>query len=174
MKKILFLCAMLSLIAPAHAQSIDLENLLKQGLSADKTAEYNQVFDKIDTNHDGYLSEKESFKFQQLGIAQDEDNTHSLFDTDENGYVSEDEFIKLYKKQSLQNISESDLAKKFKNMDSNQDGKVSPDEFNTYRLNNLEGQNREILKIMDINGDGAVSKEEFSEFMSFANGILSN
>ncbi len=53
------------------------------------------------------------------------------------------------------------LRKQFSAMDTNQDGKVTKEEFVTYRLKNLEKQQAEIFNKIDADGKGSITEDEY-------------
>lgn len=53
------------------------------------------------------------------------------------------------------------LRRQFSAMDANQDGKVTKEEFVTYRLKNLEKQQAEIFNKIDADGKGSFTEEEY-------------
>lgn len=62
-----------------------------------------------------------------------------------------------------------DLRRQFSAMDANQDGKVTKEEFVTYRLKNLEKQQAEIFNKIDADGKGSFTEEEY---LSSVNNLL--
>ena len=46
-------------------------------------------------------------------------------------------------------------------MDANQDGKVSKEEFVSYRLRNLEKKQAEIFDKIDADGKGSITEDEY-------------
>lgn len=174
MNKLIVLLFAVVLCSSANAQDFDLSDIMQGGFSGVSTAEYDEAFDELDSDKNGYLSEEELLKFQQNGLGQAEDLTYKVFDADEDGNVSKDEYIAFFKKQPAQNVSEADLARIFEDMDADKDGNLSPEELKEYRLQHLEAQNREIFKLMDFNHDRKLTKEEFGSFMAFTKSILGN
>ena len=174
MKNIGFLLFAVVLCSSANAQDFDLSDIMQGGFSGVSSAEYDEAFDELDSDKNGFLSENELLKFQQNGLGQAEDLTYKVFDADEDGNVSKDEYIAFFKKQPAQNVSEADLARIFEDMDADKDGNLSPEELKEYRLQHLEAQNREIFKLMDFNHDRKLTKEEFGSFMAFTKSILGN
>lgn len=174
MNKLIVLLFAVVLCSSANAQDFDLSDIMQGGFSGVSSAEYDEAFDELDRDKNGYLSEEELLKFQQNGLGQAEDLTYKVFDADEDGKVSKDEYIAFFKKQPAQNVSEADLAQIFEDMDADKDGNLSPEELKEYRLQHLEAQNREIFKLMDFNHDRKLTKEEFGSFMAFTKSILGN
>ena len=60
----------------------------------------------------------------------------------------------------------------FKDMDSNHDGLLSPEELTNYRQKNIEVQNSEIFKLIDTNNDRKISEDEFIGFMIMTKSVL--
>lgn len=174
MKKLIVLLFAVLFCSSASAQDFDLSDIMQGGFSGVSSAEYDEAFDELDSDKNGFLSEEELLKFQQNGLGQAEDLTYKVFDADEDGNVSKDEYIAFFKKQPAQNVSEADLAQIFEDMDADKDGNLSPEELKEYRLQHLEAQNREIFKLMDFNHDRKLTKEEFGSFMAFTKSILGN
>lgn len=54
-----------------------------------------------------------------------------------------------------------DLRRQFSAMDANQDGKVSKEEFVSYRLRNLEKKQAEIFDKIDADGKGSITEDEY-------------
>ena len=174
MNKLIVLLFAVLFCSSANAQDFDLSDIMQGGFSGVSSAEYDEAFDELDSDKNGYLSENELLKFQQNGVGQAEDLTYKVFDADEDGNVSKDEYIAFFKKQPAQNVSETDLTRIFEDMDADKDGNLSPEELKEYRLKHLEAQNREIFKLMDFNQDRKLTKEEFGSFMAFTKSILGN
>ena len=174
MNKLIVLLFAVVLCSSANAQDFDLSDIMQGGFSGVSNAEYDEAFDELDSDKNGFLSENELLKFQQNGLGQAEDLTYKVFDADEDGKVSKDEYLAFFKKQPAQNVSEADLAQIFEDMDADKDGNLSPEELKEYRLQHLEAQNREIFKLMDFNHDRKLTKEEFGSFMAFTKSILGN
>ena len=144
-----------------------------------------QAFDRIDTNHDGFIDENEwnamrnrmggggggrgfgesLTKFLDANkdgkVSRDEfAKLVALFDqldTDHNGELSQEELNGLFRAinnaaNEVQNRATGgvDVNNLFANFDKNKDGKLTPDELTNERL----------FKRLDVNKDGVVTREE--------------
>lgn len=174
MKNILVLGAIFTLSSAVYAQEFDLNSLAQEGIIGASSNEYVAAFAELDSDKDGFLSEEELLKFQEVGLAQEKDETYKMLDFDGNGKVNEKEYKDFFNIKAPQNIGGADLSLIFNDMDSDNDGNLSPEELKTYRQKNLSVQNREVFRLIDINNDNKISEEEFAKFMNLTKSILGN
>ncbi|CAG9332573.1 unnamed protein product [Blepharisma stoltei] len=132
-------------------------------------AQLRSIFQSLDENGDGKLSEEElkkGFKKVHQVIKMDLHELMAKCDLDNNGYIEYTEFLtaamdwrKSLNKEKLYNV--------FKIYDNDNNGKISLDDLKE----SLGGNERnhydfiKILKEADINGDGEIDFDEFAELM---------
>ena len=73
MNKLIVLLFAVVLCSSANAQDFDLSNIMQGGFSGVSSAEYDEAFDELDSDKNGFLSEEELLKFQQNGLGQAEE-----------------------------------------------------------------------------------------------------
>lgn len=87
-----------------------------------------EIFSKIDTNHDGYIEESENAAWVENMPKQNPPDPAAMFqkaDQDGDGKITKAEF----KAAAPQGASESAVNEVFDSMDTNQDGVVSAEEY---------------------------------------------
>jgi Ca2+-binding EF-hand superfamily protein len=117
-----------------------------------------QIFKKLDTNGDGFLSLDE-FKASPLGKrdAAKAEDVYKAMDTKADGQVSFEEF------KSFRPAWNPERA--FRKIDANNDGFLTLDEFKVGPMAQKNpSKAEEIFNKMDTNSDGKVSLEEFTAF----------
>lgn len=174
MKNIIILLLALTAGFSAVAQEFDLGSLVQEETLGATSSEYYAAFGELDTDKNGFLSEDELLEFQESGLANEKDETYKVLDVNDNGKVDETEYKAFFKGKAPQNIGGADLSLIFRDMDSDGDGNLSPEELKAYRQKNLNAQNREIFRLIDINNDRKISKDEFAKFMALTKSILGN
>ncbi|XP_045181825.2 squidulin-like [Mercenaria mercenaria] len=128
------------------------------------------VFNVIDLNHDGRISESELKRAcKQLGILLTKEELIEIMseaDTDGNGYIEYKEFEKLVGHQLvIANYKNKQLRKAFENFDKDGDGYITATEIKqVFQESGVELDDDEIAELVaeaDENGDGVISFEEF-------------
>jgi len=143
-----------------------------------------QFFDRLDTNHDGFIDEAEwnamRQRFGQGGGSRFGESLAKFLDANKDGKVSRDEFAKIVAlfdlldqdhngelsqeelngffraindaQSQAQNQATGgvDVANLFTKFDKNKDGKLTPDELTDERM----------FKALDLNKDGTVTRDE--------------
>lgn len=174
MKKSMILAFVLFFNFSATAQEFDLSSLAQERVGELNSAEYDAAFEELDADKNGYLSEQELLKFQEIGLANEKDETYKIFDADNNSKVDEEEYKAFFNNKAPQNVGGADLSLIFRDMDADNDGNLSPEELKNYRQKNLDAQNREIFRLIDVNNDDKITKDEFAKFMALTKSILGN
>ena len=124
MKNIFVLFFAVLICSSVNAQEFDSNSLAQNGALGTDAADYDAAFDELDINKDGFLSEQELLKFQEVGLSNEKDETYKVLDADGNGRVNEEEYKSFFESKAPQNASGADLSLIFKDMDSNRDGNL--------------------------------------------------
>ncbi len=113
------------------------------------------TFEKMDTNHDGYVTEQEmdAYHAQMMGKHKGNSKEWSEGDTNAEKMADKKAYDPSGTGKSMPNQMSS--AEKIATMDTNNDGKLSEDEF-------VNGAKQRFSK-MDKNGDGALTAQEIRD-----------
>ncbi|KAK5770621.1 calmodulin-like protein 30 [Gossypium arboreum] len=134
--------------------------------------ELRKVFDKLDSNKDGKISQMEyKAMLRALGqgtMTQDVPKIFQLADIDGDGFINFKDFVEVHKRSG--GVTIMDIQNAFHTFDLNCDGKISAEEVMEMlrRLGescSLE-ESRKMVKAVDTNGDGMVDMDEFITMMT--------
>ena len=134
-----------------------------------------KLFNQIDINGDGKISEEELYKGLSLKIKSStlKDDVRQIFknlDMDNNKYIEYEEFVRAaVSKEKF--MADNVLRFAFRYFDKDNSGEITFDEIeqvfkkSVADKGNIHESLKKIIKEVDVNGDGIISFEEFSEVM---------
>ena len=134
-----------------------------------------KLFNQIDINGDGKISEEELYKGLSLKIKSStlKDDVRQIFknlDMDNNKYIEYEEFVRAaVSKEKF--MADTVLRFAFRYFDKDNSGEITFDEIeqvfkkSVADKGNIHESLKKIIKEVDVNGDGIISFEEFSEVM---------
>ncbi len=134
-----------------------------------------KLFNQIDLNGDGKVTEKElykglSTKIKSETLAKDVSKIYKNLDMDNNGFIEYEEFVRAaVSKEKFTN--ENVLRFAFRYFDKDDSGEITFDEIeDVFKTSindktNIRNTLKQIIKEVDINGDGVISFEEFVHVM---------
>ena len=133
-----------------------------------------KLFNQIDLNGDGKITEKElykglSTKIKSETLAKDVSKIYKNLDMDNNGLIEYEEFVRAaVSKEKFTN--ENVLRFAFRYFDKDDSGEITFDEIEdvfktSINKTNIRNTLKQIIKEVDINGDGVISFEEFVHVM---------
>ena len=134
-----------------------------------------KLFNQIDINGDGKISEEELYKGLSLKIKSStlKDDVRKIFknlDMDNNKYIEYEEFVRAaVSKEKF--MADNVLRFAFRYFDKDNSGEITFDEIeqvfkkSVADKGNIHESLKKIIKEVDVNGDGIISFEEFSEVM---------
>ena len=159
-------------------QSAALAYLVHNFNQNEEVREANKLFNFIDANGDGRITQSEllnGFK-QMLSISEEtlKEDVEKIFkniDADNNGYIEYEEFVRAaIDKEKL--LADDVLKFAFRYFDKDGSGEISPTElkevfFSDKAKNDpvIQNQLEFIIYEVDTNGDGKISYEEFAQVM---------
>lgn len=158
---------------------------LLAGLSGQNVSAANQenMFEKIDADRNGFISENELFdNFQQTAEMSAEEKFLQL-DSDGDDKISENEFLSQYLQKSEavdDSVSESqeiyegiieESRKNFQNSDTDGDGFLSLSELQHFMLKTMLPQSSLIFHAVDSDEDGKISPDEFAAFFNMGEAL---
>ncbi|XP_060587403.1 neo-calmodulin-like [Ruditapes philippinarum] len=130
-----------------------------------------EIFEKMDLNHDGRISVYELTKAARLlGLnptAEDAEQMIKDCNPSQKGYVNKTEFRKLFNdRQADIDAQIQEIVKAFQVFDKDNSGTISADEIREVLRKSGEdvdeAEIEEMLKLVDVDGDGNISIEEFA------------
>ena len=134
-----------------------------------------KLFNQIDSNGDGKITEHELYKglFSKIksdSLEEDVRKIYKKLDMDDDGYIEYEEFVRAaVSKEKF--MGENVLKFAFRFFDKNNSGKIDFDEIEKVFKNSVTDKNHleeslnKIINEVDINRDGKISFEEFSRVM---------
>ncbi len=134
-----------------------------------------KLFNQIDINGDGKITEAELYKGLSLKIKSDtlKEEVHGIYknlDMDNNGFIEYEEFVRAaVSKEKFMN--DNILRFAFRYFDKDGSGEITFDEIEeVFKKNVADKKNvtqglKQIINEVDINGDGIISFEEFAIVM---------
>ena len=134
-----------------------------------------KLFNQIDSNGDGKITEHELYKGLLSKIKSDtlEEDVRKLYknlDMDDDGYIEYEEFVRAAVSKD-KFMGENVLKFAFRFFDKNNNGKIDFDEIEKVFKNSIKDKNHveeainKIINEVDLNRDGKISFEEFSRVM---------
>ena len=147
---------------PANAQAQSAAPAAPQQLPsrAEVVTKLDEGFNRVDTNHDGFLSRDEISAAGAKAIAQAQQTVDekvkeefNKLDTDKNGQLSLAEF-----KAAAKVAAKASPEEALQRLDANKDGRISAAEFKASTLANYDK--------VDANHDGKITPEEASKAQS--------
>ena len=134
-----------------------------------------KLFNQIDVNGDGKITENELYKGLSTKIKSDtleEDvrNIYKKLDMDDDGYIEYEEFVRAaVSKEKF--MGDNVLKFAFRFFDKDNSGKIDFNEIEKVFKNSVTDKNHveealnKIIREVDLNRDGKISFEEFSRVM---------
>ena len=134
-----------------------------------------KLFNQIDVNGDGKITEKEllkglSTKIKGASLEKDVSEIYKNLDMDNNGYIEYEEFVRAaVSKEEF--TKENILRYAFRYFDKDNSGEITFDEIEEVFQNsiadkkNIHNKLKKIIDEVDTNRDGIISFEEFSHVM---------
>ena len=134
-----------------------------------------KLFNQIDINGDGKVTEKELYKglatkIKSEALAKDVSKIYKNLDMDNNGFIEYEEFVRAaVSKEKF--TSDNILRFAFRYFDKDDSGEITFDEIeDVFKTSirdkaNLHDTLKQIIKEVDINGDGVISFDEFAHVM---------
>ena len=134
-----------------------------------------KLFNQIDINGDGKITEAELYKGLSLKIKSDtlKEEVHGIYknlDMDNNGFIEYEEFVRAaVSKEKF--MTDNVLRFAFRYFDKDGSGEITFDEIEeVFKKNVADKKNvtqglKQIVNEVDINGDGIISFEEFAYVM---------
>jgi len=157
-----------------------LSGLSGQNISAENLE---NMFEKIDADQNGFLSEDELFdNFQQTAEISAEEKFLQL-DSNGDDKISENEFLSQYRQESQavdDGVSESqeiyegiieESKKNFQSSDTDGDGFLSLSELQHFMLKTMLPQSSLIFHAVDSDEDGKISQDEFAAFFNMGEAL---
>lgn len=157
-----------------------LSGLSGQNISAENLE---NMFEKIDADQNGFLSEDELFdNFQQTAEISAEEKFLQL-DSNGDDKISENEFLSQYRQKSQavdDGVSESqeiyegiieESRKNFQSSDTDGDGYLSLSELQHFMLKTMLPQSSLIFHAVDSDEDGRISQDEFAAFFNMGEAL---
>lgn len=157
------------------------KNGIQRGCSVTES-EMRKVFDEIDSNRDGLISEEELRQFMSCwGKDASDSEAHGLIacvDRNQDGAVDFEEFLSLYKIHEPDDATGDDKEEReallgaFRVFDRNRDGFISAQELQAVlrQLGRREGKSlftcKKMISRVDRDGDGQCDIRDFQKLMS--------
>jgi hypothetical protein len=117
------------------------------------------LFDKVDTNNNGYVEHKEYSDFATAEIRKLQDQSLLILDSDKNGEIDRTEFLNFFGKVDK---NSKVLQQQFRYADKDKSGSLSGTELGIFMKIRLD----QYFRQLDTNKDNKISQAEFMDFFN--------